>query len=148
MTSKYFIHGTEALFNFLSQIFGAMLIHGCCNRLFNKSIIKTIPQNKQKSCCDSTNYRAKSLNYIVSKLLDYVLISLMGDKMSTNQMQFTYKSGFSTSLFTFLVLETIQYYRVRGSGVFALLLDVSKAFDKWSIITFLTCFLVEKFVLL
>ncbi len=64
MTSNHFIYGTEKLFNFLSKFFGAVLIHGCCIRLFNKSTIKPIPKTKQKSCCDSTNYRAISLNSI------------------------------------------------------------------------------------
>ncbi len=77
-----------------------------------------------------TNYRVISLNSIVSKILDYVLISLMKDKLSTNDMQFAYKREFSTLLCTCLVLETIQYCRGRGSSVFVLLLEASKPFDK------------------
>ena len=45
-------------------------------------------------------------------------------------MQFAYKSQFSTTMCTFLVTETIQYYKSRGSNVYALLIDATKAFDK------------------
>ena len=55
---------------------------------------------------------------------------MIGESLQTSHMQFAYKSECSTSLCTFLVLETIQYYRSRGSNVYALSLDASKAFDK------------------
>ena len=54
----------------------------------------------------------------------------MGDKMSTSKYQFAYKSGFSTSLCSFLVAETISYYRSRGSNVYMVSLDATKAFDR------------------
>ena len=83
-----------------------------------------------KSLSDSSNYRAITLNAISSKLFDYVLIIILEDQLQSSSYQFAYKSNFSTSLCTFLVVETIQYYRFRGSNVYALLLDASKAFDR------------------
>ena len=130
MNSNHFIYGPECLFIRLASLFEAMIIHGCCDSLLNRSVIKPIPKSKSKSCCDSSNYRAISLIPIISKLLDYVIISLMEDKLSTSHLQFAYKSDSSTALCTFLVIETIQYYRSRGSSVYALLLDATKAFDK------------------
>ena len=50
--------------------------------------------------------------------------------MNTTDYQFAYKAGFSTSLCSFLVAETISYYRSRGSNVYMLSLDASKAFDR------------------
>ncbi|CAL4193528.1 unnamed protein product, partial [Meganyctiphanes norvegica] len=38
--------------------------------------------------------------------------------------------GFSTSMCSFLVSETIQYYKSHGSDVYMLSLDASKAFDR------------------
>ena len=37
---------------------------------------------------------------------------------------------FTTSLCSFLLLETIQYFKSRGSNVYMLSLDCTKAFDK------------------
>ncbi len=51
-------------------------------------------------------------------------------KLVTSHLQFAYKESYSTSLCCFLVTETILYYQMRGSNVYMLLLDASKAFDK------------------
>ena len=107
-----------------------MLKHGTANNNINKSTIKPIPKNMQKSLSDSNNYRAISKNSIVSKIIDYVIIDLIPDNMTTSDFQFGYKKGFSTSLFSFLVSETIQYYRSRGSNVYMVSLDATKAFDR------------------
>ena len=50
--------------------------------------------------------------------------------MNTSSYQFVYKAGFSTSLCSFLVAETISYYRSRGSNVYMVSLDATKAFDR------------------
>ena len=97
-----------------------MLKHGTTNQTINKSVIKPIPKNKSKSLSDSNNYRAISKNTIISKIIDYVLISLIDDKLITSAYQFAYKKSFFTSLCSFLVLETIQYYKSRGANVFML----------------------------
>ena len=107
-----------------------MLKHGTASELMNRSIVKPIPKNKSKSLSDSTNYRAISKNSIICKIIDHVLINLMGDKMNTSNYQFAYKAGFSTSLCSFLVAETISYYRSRGSNVYMVSLDATKAFDR------------------
>ena len=92
--------------------------------------MKPNPKNMLKSLSDSSNYRAITLNTVLSKLFDYILIIILDDQLQSSSYQFAYKSNFSTSLCTFLVVETIQYYRSRGSNVYALLLDASKAFDR------------------
>ena len=58
------------------------------------------------------------------------LVLLMKDKMETSHLQFAYKESYSTSLCSYLVTETIQYYQTRGSNVYMLLLDATKAFDR------------------
>ena len=50
--------------------------------------------------------------------------------MRTSDYQFAYKAGLSTSLCSFLLAETISYYRSRGSNVYMLSLDATKAFDR------------------
>ena len=95
-----------------------MLIHGCCNAKFYKSIIRPIPKNKRKSLNDSKNDRAISINSVFSKLLDYIILELIGNDLTTSEVQFAYKNEFSTTLCSFLVIETIQYYRSKGSNVY------------------------------
>ena len=109
MYSDHFVNAPESVQVALSQIITLMLRHGTTSQIINKSVIKPIPKNKQKSLSDSNNYRAISKNTIVSKIIDYVIIQLIKDKMSTSAYQFGYKENFSTSLCSFLVSETIQY---------------------------------------
>ena len=106
-----FIHATDLAHQILGQLVTTMLIHGTADELINKSIIKPIPKNKQKSLSDSKNYRAISKNSIISKIIDHVLIDLIGEKLNTTDYHFAYKADFSTSICSFLVAETIRYYR-------------------------------------
>ena len=125
-----FINATDLACNILGILTTAMLKHGTASELLNKAIVKPIPKSKIKSLSDSKNYRAISKNCIMSKIIDNVLLNLMGDKISTSTYQFAYKAGFSTSLCSFLVAETISYYRSRGSNVYMVSLDATKAFDR------------------
>ena len=58
------------------------------------------------------------------------MIQKIEDKITTTSYQFAYKQGYSTSMCSFLVAETIQYYKSHGSDVYMLSLDASKAFDR------------------
>ena len=136
ISSDHFINASDQFVHFLSRIITFMLKHGTSSHVVNKAIIKPIPKNKQKSLTDSSNYRAITKNTIISKIIDYVIIILLGDKMTTSSYQFAYKEKISTSLCSFLVAETIQYYRSRGSNVYMLSLDATKA-TKYNIQNFL-----------
>ena len=48
----------------------------------------------------------------------------------TSDMQFAYKSNYSTTLCTMVYLETLHHYVNNGSNVYSCLLDASKAFDR------------------
>ena len=50
--SHDFIHTTDLAHKILSQLVTAMLIHDTADELMNKSVIKPIPKNKQKSLSD------------------------------------------------------------------------------------------------
>ena len=130
LNTNHIIHAPRKLLLILSLCFNGMLIHGSCNVKFYQSVIRPIPKNKKKSLNVSTNYRAISLNSVFSKLLDYIILDKIMSCIKSSDLQFAYKSEFSTTMCSFLVIETIQYYRSQGSNVYAVLLDASKAFDK------------------
>ena len=130
ISSDHFINGTEIMFIKLSQLITCMLRHGCSSQLINKAVIKPIPKDKKKSLSDSKNYRAIAKNTIISKIIDNIILSLVSNELSTSDYQFAYKKNFSTTLCSFLVAETIQYYKSLGSNVYMLSLDASKAFDR------------------
>ena len=129
LCTNSFIHATDLVFEKLGQLITLMIRHGLASEIINTSIIKPIPKNKKKLISDSNNYRAISKNTIISKIIDYILIDKVGDKLTTSTYQFAYKEGYSTSMCSFLIAETIQYYKNNGSTVFMLSLDATKAFD-------------------
>lgn len=96
--------------------------------MFNRAVIKPISKNNLKSHANSSNYRAISLYPVKSKIFDYVIISGVIDKLDTFNFQFAYKTYYSVTLCSFLVLEIVQYYRNRGSNVYMMLLDAIKQF--------------------
>ena len=130
ISSNHIINASNLTLETLSKLLNAMLRHGTSSEMINKSVIKPIPKNMQKSLSVSSNYRAISKNTIISKIIDYITIFQIEDKLTTSSYQFAYKEGFSTSMCSFLVSETIQYYKSHGSDVYMLSLDASKAFDR------------------
>ena len=118
ITTDNFINATDIVFEKLGQLITIMIRHGLASEMINTSVIKPIPKNKAKSLSDSSNYRAISKNTILSKIIDYILLDKVGDKLTTSMYQFAYKEGYSTSMCSFLVAETIQYYESNGSTVY------------------------------
>ncbi len=64
----------------------AVFQYGSTDALFNRAVIKPIPKNPLKSRADSSNYRAISINPVISKVIDHVMILIIKDKMVTSHM--------------------------------------------------------------
>ena len=128
--SNHFKAGSDRLFVILTLLFNCMLVHGIApdDLLLGTMIplIKNPRGNKQSS----DNYRSLTIGTGLSKLLDLIIIKQQSDALNTSELQFGFKEKSSTSMCTFMVLETIEYYRSKGSNVHVLLLDASKAFDR------------------
>ncbi len=110
--------------------FTAFLTHGLSPALLNTSYLVPIPKNYGASLSHSDNYRAIALNTLFNKLLDYIFIESLKDELKTSDFQFAYKNNFSSTLCSFLAMETIHHFNKKGSKVLAVFLDASKAFHK------------------
>ena len=122
-------NGSDLLYLYLSFLYSMMITHGYSNDTFNTVVFNPIVKDGRKSKCDSSNYRAISLNSLFSKIYDYILLDHFNAEFSSSDYQFAYKKSFSTTLCTFLFKETIEYYINNESNVYVNLLDCSKAFD-------------------
>ena len=60
----------------------------------------------------------------MSKLLDTVILNQQKDVLETSELQFGYKENLSTTMCSFMVLETIEYYKSKGSTVQCLSLQL------------------------
>ena len=112
------------------MLFNCMLSHGIApDELLLGTMIPLIKDSRGRKHC-SDNYRALTIGTGLSKLLDVVIRNKQIDALKTSNLQFGFKTKSSTTMCTFAVLETVEYYKKNGSNVHALLLDASKAFDR------------------
>ena len=57
----------------------------------------------------SDNYRSISLSSIILKIFDWVVITLFGDSLELDELQFSYQRNCSTTMCTWLVIESIAH---------------------------------------
>ena len=130
VSSNHFINSTPLLIDRLTILFNLILTHGITHKKLNSSIIVPVRKSNSLSPNDSGNYRAISINTILCKIFEYLISFLLDEKISSNKYQFGYKKNVSTTMCSFMVTSTIQYYTSGGSPIYCAFLDLSKAFDK------------------
>ena len=74
-------------------------------------------------------YLGIALSSIFLKIFDWVLLLLFKSELTTDQNQFGFEAGSSTTMCSWTAVEVINYFSRKGSPVFAALLDYRKAFD-------------------
>ena len=129
-TSDSIIHGTDTLNQYLTLLFNMMLKHGHSPYGMLVGTMVPLPKGKWKSKRDSENYRAITLSSLFGKLLDLIILHKEGEKLKTDNLQFGYKKGISTTMCTTVLRETVSYYTTKGTSVYGLMLDATKAFDR------------------
>ena len=128
--TNHLIYGSDRLIVMITLLFNSMLVHGIApDDLLLGTMIPLIKNSRAAKQC-SDNYRALTIGTGMSKLLDKVILDEQKDALETSDLQFGYKEKLSTTMCSFMVLETIEYYKSKGSNVHVLLLDASKAFDR------------------
>ena len=64
------------------------------------------------------------------KMYDLAILAVFSNYLKFDDLQFGYQSEISTSMCTFVTVETISYFLRNKSEVYSCLMDMSKAFDK------------------
>jgi hypothetical protein len=77
----------------------------------------------------SQNYRSIAISSLLLKILDWIILTLFGQKLGLDELQFAYQQESSTSMCTWAVMETVGYFLRNGSEVFTCQTDMTKAFD-------------------
>ena len=129
-SSDAFLHAPDYLFHLLSSVFRSYLTHGTLTPQILSCAFLPLFKGGLKSPDKFDSYRAIAGASQLLKLFEYVVILIWGDLLSTDSMQFGFKSGVSTTQCSWLVHEVSNYFMRRGTAVTACLLDCSKAFDK------------------
>lgn len=127
--SDCFINAPESLYHKLSIIFQSMVSHGYVPQILLVVTLIPIIKDKLASPTNSSNYRSVAICSLVMKIFDWILILLYGELLSFDELQFAYQKKTSTTMCTWVVSETIDYFLRNDSDVFACMMDMTKAFD-------------------
>ena len=129
VSSNHLLYAAPALTNFLWSFFTAILRHGYMPKaLADCILVPSLKSNKDPTSSD--NYRPIALAPNLSKILEWCILQRYGNFLSTSDLQFGFKPGFSSDLCSGMLKNVVSRYINRGSKVFACFLDASKAFDR------------------
>ena len=68
----------------------------------------------------SDNYRSIALSSVILKVFDWVVMTLFGERLGLDELQFSYQRNCSTTMCTWLVVETVNHFLRNGSDVYVL----------------------------
>ena len=122
-------HGQHLLAPHLASIIKMYLVHGHVTEVFLKCALVPIVKDNRGSLTTSSNYRAIAISALLMKLIDYVILEIEPAAFSVSSYQYGFQAGSSTTLCTWMVTETVNYFTSRDSSVYACFLDLRKAFD-------------------
>ena len=128
--SDHFKCASNDLYVHIALLLSSMLVHGRSPQDMLLSVLVPIPKNLKKSLYDSNNYRSIAISSVIGKIFDNIVLYRHREKLSSSDLQFGFKPGFSTTQCTFVLQEVISFYTERNSMISCVLLDASKAFDR------------------
>jgi hypothetical protein len=128
-SSDCFKNGNMILYERLAVLLKGFMMHGHVTQGLLVSTLVPIAKDPLASINISKNYRSVCLSSLTVKLLDWIVILLGRKALDLSELQFAYQENCSTSQCTWAALETIDYFMKRGSEVYTVATDMSKAFD-------------------
>ena len=129
IVSDYLINGPDILYIHLSNIMRSFIIHGHLSSTLSICNLLPIVKDKLGKSEDSNNYRSIAISSVILKLFDWVFILLYQDNLHLDVLQFSYQPNCSTSMCSWMAIETIDYFLRNNSEVFFCTMDMTKAFD-------------------
>ena len=127
--SDAIIYGGDLLTDYLTLLFHSFLLHGYVPSSLLSCSLKPIIKDKLGDKFSSANYRAIGISCLFLKLLDLVILIIFGNELKPSELQFGFQKNNSTTMCTWVVSETVNYFNNRDTPVFSCFLDMSKAFD-------------------
>ncbi len=115
---------------YLRDLYACCLQHGFMPDAMLLSTIIPIPKDPNGTGQKPDSYRGIALSDLCTKVFEYVILNMHNDSLISNNLQFAYKAGMSTSQCTWAAHEVISYYNNKGSDVYCWLLDCIKVFDQ------------------
>lgn len=119
----------KSLYYHIAEMIKCFLLHGYVSDILLVATIIPLVKNKLGDLESSDNYRSIALSSVILKIYDWVVLILCGDKLGLDELQFSYQKNCSTTMCTWMVVETVSYFTRNGSNVYSCFMDMKKAFD-------------------
>ena len=132
LKTEHIFNGCPELLYYLHLLFNGLLSHGYLPYEFLQGTISPVVKDTNGDCSNPDNYRAVTLSPCLAQLLEYCLLRKFGGFLISDDLQFGFKRGHSTSHAIFTLKSCVDYFLRYKSNVFVTFLDCSKAFDKVS----------------
>jgi len=129
LMAEHLLYAHPLLVIHLCALFRAMITSSCVPDGFGCGFIIPLLKDKSGDANSLDNYRGITLVPIIAKLFELIILNICGDYLKTDDLQFGFKNNVGCANAIFAVRSTIDYFRERGSNVYAASLDISKAFD-------------------
>ena len=129
ITSDFFINALDRLYLILAECLKSYITHAHVSQFLLTSMMIPLIKDKLGDTGSSDNYRSIAISSLIMKIYDLVILSVFGEYLELDDLQFGYQTEISTTMCTWLAVETISHYQRNGSEVFSCLMDMSKAFD-------------------
>ena len=130
LCNEHIMLGGVQLSVHLCLLFNAMLKHSFVPSAFHCGVIIPLLKNKHGDASRLDMYRGITLSVVVSQLFELALLSIYGDSLTSDNLQFGFKKDSSCSHALFTLGKTVKYFTKRGSKIHCISYDATKAFDK------------------
>jgi hypothetical protein len=102
----------------LKLLFSAILVHNFVPDDFGNGIIVPLVKDKAGNINSVDNYRPITLTPIVSKIFEGILLRMCESCLSSDELQFGFKSGLSCCDAIFALRVIVNHFISNGSPVF------------------------------
>ena len=102
----------------LALIFKHYVTHGHISLTLMVPTLIPFVKDKLGDITASNNYRSIALSNLILKVFDWVVLLLYTDDLKVDELQFGLQQKTSTSMCTWLAVETIEYFMRNGSDVY------------------------------
>ena len=123
-------YAPDLLYDQLASVFRSWLIHGTVTPSLLACSFLPLLKSSLKDPSDLSSYRAIAGSSLILKVFELVVVQLWGHLLTSDSLQFGYKTNTSTTHCTWLASEVIQQLMRGGVNPIVTVLDCSKAFDK------------------
>ena len=127
--SDCLINGTDSLIDHVTNLFKWFFRTGRIPPFLLMCTLVPIIKDNLGDISSSDNYRAIAIGSLLLKWLEWLILVLEGDKLSSDELQFGFQAGSSTTMCSWAVNTVVDIYNRSGRPVYACTMDLSKAFD-------------------